>query len=122
MVLRPSADFFRFPSQIVPGNETVQDPIIFSLDTVMESGFSVAVRIDHLFGPILFSNLCKRALILQNVCRRIVQEHQILSISTLVVKVEMELVEAHLVDLKVATTVVEMVEIVFLVQVEVLLI
>lgn len=47
----------------------------------MESGFSMAVGIDHLFGPILFGDLCKRALILQNVCRRIMQEHQIFSIT-----------------------------------------
>ena len=70
-------DFFGFPSQIISGNETVQDSIVFSLDTVMESGFSMAVGIDHLFGPILFGDLCKRALILQNVCRRIMQEQKL---------------------------------------------
>jgi hypothetical protein len=80
-ILPPLEDSFRFPFEIISGNKTVKRPMILSLNTVVEPGFSMAVRINHLFHTKFFREPGKRALIFKNIRGRIMQEHQIFPIS-----------------------------------------
>ena len=66
----------------------IYSPAILSLDTVMESAFTVTMCIDHVLCTIFLRHIRKTAAFFQNVGRRIVQEHDIFPVSIRLCKLE----------------------------------
>ena len=63
------------PAEVVAGDETVVDAVEGALDAVMEAGFAVAMGVDDLFDVVFFCEAGEAAFFFEDVCRRVMEEH-----------------------------------------------